>query len=57
MARHLADATDEEWRELIDELVGWLQRHNIAGSIAAQYSLYRALDDEREKAVNTYTPN
>jgi len=50
MARHLGSVTDDEWEDFLDHVVAWLARHDIAGSIAAQYNLYDALDDEREKA-------
>ncbi len=50
MARHLKDVTDEEWAELTEAVLAWLVRHKVAGSIAHEYSLYNALDDEREKS-------
>ena len=50
MARHLREVSDVEWEALIQALVTWLQRHKVAGSIAMDYSLYQALDDERDKA-------
>lgn len=48
--RHLANVTDDEWEALLALVVGWLVRLNISGSIAGDYSLYDALDDERERA-------
>ena len=50
MAKHLQSVTDDEWEDLHDHVVAWLVRHNVAGSIACEYNLYDALDDEREKA-------
>lgn len=50
MARHLKDVTDPEWERLMHALVAWLKRENVAGSIAHDYSLYNALDDERSRA-------
>lgn len=51
MARHLGDLTDDEWRSLIDVVVRWLTRHQVSGSLAKDYSLYRCLDDERDRAI------
>jgi hypothetical protein len=50
MAKHLGDVTDKEWEDLMKRLVAWLTRYRIAGSIAGEYSLYAALDDERRRA-------
>ncbi len=50
MARHLNTVTAGEWEELMDALVAWLARTDVAGSIAHNYSLYDALDNERAKA-------
>jgi len=50
MARHLKTVTHDEWADLQDRVLDWLDAHDVAGSIAGEYSLYRALDEEREKA-------
>ncbi len=51
MARHLRDVSDDEWEELHAALVEWLVLNRVAGSIAKDYSLYEALDRERERAL------
>jgi len=50
MARHLQTVTDKEWDDLLRRVVEWLKAYNVAGSIAEDYSIYNALDDERERA-------
>ena len=50
MARHLGELDDAEFRTLEDCIVDWLEAHNVAGSIARDYSLYTAVQDEHEKA-------
>jgi hypothetical protein len=50
MARHLGDVSPREFQEVLDALGDWLTVRNVAGSIAKDYSLYRALEDEWERA-------
>lgn len=52
MSRHLGDVPDDEWDDLIDAFADdVLTRYQVSGSRAGSYSLYRALDDERERAM------
>jgi len=44
MARHLGDVSRQEFEGAYDALVAWLERANVAGSIAGDYNLYRALE-------------
>ena len=50
MARHFGDVTTREAASLDAWIVDWLRVHNVAGSIAGEYSLYRAVQDEHAKA-------
>lgn len=50
MERHLGTASDAEWNILHAYLVGWLSTCRMAGCVPNDYSLYRALDDERARA-------
>lgn len=54
MSRHLGDVTDAEWALLHRALLKWLNRCDVAGSVA-KYSLYAALDRERAKAKAALT--
>lgn len=57
MARHLAELTLEEWERLVNDFADLvLAKHNVAGSIAGSYSLYVALEDERERAIGSHSP-
>ena len=48
--RHLGETDWAEVATLHSALVEWLKEHGVAGSIAQDYSLYRALEDEWVKA-------
>jgi hypothetical protein len=49
-ARHVAELTHIEWNALMNDFADLvLAKHGVAGSVA-DYSLYRALDTEREHA-------
>ena len=49
--RHLGELTEDEWMDLLNDFADLVvTRHRISGSIATDYSLYRALEDERERA-------
>jgi hypothetical protein len=50
MARHLGDLNHEEVYSLTNHIADWLQDHDVAGSIAHDYSLYDAVQEEHEKA-------
>jgi hypothetical protein len=50
MAKHLGHLNLDEWRTLHSSIVNWLKKHDVAGSVAQDYSLYDALDREWEKA-------
>jgi hypothetical protein len=52
---HLGTVSDRDWDLLHAALHRWLQRVQVSGSIASDYSLYRAIDDEREKAIEAWT--
>jgi hypothetical protein len=54
MARHFGELDYSEACTLEDHLVGWLQAHDVAGSIAHDYSLYTAVQEEHEKARLAY---
>jgi hypothetical protein len=49
--RHLGTVTNGEWDELHDVIADWLFQHRIAGSILDDYSLYAAMDAERDQAA------
>jgi hypothetical protein len=51
MSRHLGELDYDEFRTLIDSVIDWLQVHDVAGSIATDYSVYGVLDDVYERAV------
>jgi hypothetical protein len=52
---HLGNATKKQIEELQRLLLNWLERHDISGSVADQYSLYTAIDEEYEKAQQALT--
>lgn len=53
MHRHVAALTEVEWRALCDDFADLvLTKHGVVGSIGGLYSLYDALDREREKAIH-----
>lgn len=48
--RHLGDLSDAEWADLLNDFADLvLHKHGVCGSLA-NYSLWRALDNERDKA-------
>lgn len=47
MARHLGDLSAEEYDTLRATLTAWLEQHDVAGSLAHDYNLYDAIDDQR----------
>tara|TARA_R110000744_G_C19141183_1_gene538261 strand:+ start:147 stop:374 length:228 start_codon:yes stop_codon:yes gene_type:complete len=51
MSRHLGDLDDAEFRTLEDCIVDWLEAHNVAGSTLGAYSIYTAVEEEQEKAL------
>jgi hypothetical protein len=50
MSRHLGDLDDAEVYSLQSHIVNWLESHDVAGSAAQDYNLYRVLEEEHEKA-------
>lgn len=50
--RTLDQISDAEWADLTDELYQWLDRVDCAGSVAGIYSLYEALEEQRERALH-----
>jgi hypothetical protein len=51
--RHLADLTDDEWEDLMHDVADLvLARHRVIGSVAGDYSLYAALEEERNHALS-----
>jgi hypothetical protein len=51
-SRHLGELTDPEWQDVVDAFADdVLSRFNISGSRLRSYSLYKALDVERDRAI------
>jgi hypothetical protein len=51
LVRRLSEFTNDEWDALRNDFADLvLQRHRVSGSVAGVYSLYTALDDERDRA-------
>jgi hypothetical protein len=54
MTRHLAEATNEQRAELVDLISDWCKEQGFSGSIADHYSLFRAVEDEFDRADAAY---
>jgi hypothetical protein len=54
MSKHIAQATEEQRAELVDIISDWCKEQGFSGSIADQYSLYRAVEDEFDRADAAY---
>jgi len=50
MARHLKDVSWPEFQGVLGAVVQWLNKTNVAGSVADEYNLYTALEDEWHRA-------
>ncbi len=50
MTRHVGRITIEQENNFLVAVATWLHRHDFAGSIADDYSIYRAIEEELDRA-------